>query len=128
MNEPHWLNVNAILIMHAEQLAFHGGLGGVRDLGALESALARPRNAYAYGERDLANLAALYVGGIVQNHPFTDGNKRAGFLAGYAFLDVNGLILEASEGEVVAFTLGLAAGEIDEAVYAAWLRDHALPA
>ncbi|MET0183079.1 MAG: type II toxin-antitoxin system death-on-curing family toxin [Caulobacterales bacterium] len=127
MSEPHWLGAEALLIMHGEQLAEHGGGNGVRDRGLLESAIARPRNAYAYGERDILALAALYASGIVRNHPFVDGNKRIGFLAAYAFLAVNGLILEAEEGEVVAMTLGLAASEIGEAEYAAWLRDNVEP-
>lgn len=110
--------------MHAEQLAEHGGLMGLRDRGLLESALARPRNAWTYGETDLAELAALYAGGICRNHPSSDGNKRAAFLAAFTFLFINGQLVDAREGEVAAFTMGLAGGEIDERVYAAWLRDN----
>lgn len=127
MSEPKWLAPESILIMHAEQLAEHGGLAGVRDRGLLESALARRRNALAYGETDLADLAALYAGGICRNHPFSDGNKRAAFLAAFTFLFINGHVLGAREGDVVAFTVGLAGGEIDETVYAAWLRDNLRP-
>lgn len=124
MSEPLWLDLEALLVLHAEQLAEHGGAEGVRDQGLLESALARPRNAFAYGERDLIALGALYAAGVVRNHPFVDGNKRAGFLAAYAFLFVNGLEIEASEGEVVVQCLALAAGEIGEDEFAAWLREN----
>jgi death on curing protein len=122
MTEPRWLDLNAVMVMHDEQLAEHGGSSGVRDRGLLESALARPRNAWSYGEQDLVALAALYAAGIMRNHPFVDGNKRAGFLAAYAFLFVNGLEIVADEAEVVVHCLALAASELDEAEFAAWLR------
>jgi len=122
--EPKWLGVDAVLVMHAEQLAEHGGADGVRDLGLLDSALARPRNAWSYGEGDLIALGALYAACIMRNHPFVDGNKRTGFLAAYAFLYVNGLEIVADEAEVVVQCLSLAASEIDEAEFAAWLRDN----
>jgi death-on-curing protein len=109
--------------MHDEQIAEHGGGGGVRDLGLLDSALARPRNAWSYGQSDLVALGALYAAGIMRNHPFIDGNKRTGFLAAYAFLYVNGVEIVADEAEVVAQCLSLAASEIDEAEFAAWLRE-----
>jgi death-on-curing protein len=127
MSEPFWLDRDAVLILHDEQIAEHGGAPGLRDAGLLESALARPRNAWSYGERDLARLAALYAGGLVRNHPFLDGNKRAGFLAAYVFLYVNGLDLQTTDGEVIAHTLALAASEIDEETFAAWLRDRSRP-
>lgn len=121
--EPKWLGVKSVLIMHDEQLVEHGGAAGVRDLGLLDSALARPRNGWSYGETDLIALAALYAAGVMRNQPFVDGNKRTGFLAAYAFLYVNGLEIVADEGEVVAQCLGLAASEIGEAEFAAWLRE-----
>jgi death-on-curing protein len=124
MNEPIWLELQAVQVLHDEQLAEHGGSPGVRDAGLLESALARPRNAWSYGEQDLVALAALYAAGIMRNHPFVDGNKRAGFLAAYAFLDVNGLEIVADEVEVVVQCLALAASEIDNAAFAAWLREN----
>jgi death-on-curing protein len=124
---PLWLDLEAILVLHDEQLAEHGGAPGLRDGGLLESACARPRNAWGYGQRDLFVLAGLYVAGIMRNHPFVDGNKRAGFLAAYAFLYVNGLELHADEGEVVVHCLALAADEIDENEFADWLRDNAKP-
>jgi death on curing protein len=113
--------------MHDEQLAEHGGAGGVRDLGLLESALARPRNAWSYGQNDLIALGALYAAGIMRNHPFIDGNKRTGFLAAYAFLYVNGFEIVADEAEVIVQCLALAASEIDETEFAAWLRESVQP-
>lgn len=124
MSEPIWLDVEAVVVLHDEQLAEHGGSAGVRDLGLLDSALARPRNAWGYGQEDLLLLAALYAGGIMGNHPFVDGNKRAGFLAAYAFLFVNGLEIVADEGEVVVHCLALAASEIGEAEFATWLSGN----
>jgi death on curing protein len=124
MSEPHWLDAEAVVVLHDEQLVEHGGAAGVRDMGLLESALARPRNAWSYGEADLAALAALYAAGIMRNHPFVDGNKRAGFLAAYVFLHINGSELVADEGEVVVQCLALAASEIGEEEFAAWLRDN----
>ncbi len=125
--EPKWLGVEAVLVMHEEQLAEHGGAVGVRDLGLLDSALARPRNAWSYGESDLVALAALYAAGVMRNHPFVDGNKRTGFLAAYAFLYVNGLEIVADEAEVIVQCLSLAASEIDDAEFAAWLRENVQP-
>jgi|SRR5690606_3982557 len=125
--EPKWLGVEAVLVMHEEQLAEHGGAVGVRDLGLLDSALACPRNAWSYGESDLVALAALYAAGVMRNHPFVDGNKRTGFLAAYAFLYVNGLEIVADEAEVIVQCLSLAASEIDDAEFAAWLRENVQP-
>ena len=124
MTEPFWLSRQAIEIIHDEQLVEHGGAGGIRDAGLLESALARPRNLFANGEVDICSLAAAYAAGIVRNHPFVDGNKRTGFLAAYSFLAVNGLELDAPEAEAVVMTLGLASGEMPEEGFAAWLRDR----
>ena len=122
MSEPVWLPVSILLALHDRQLAEHGGAAGVRNLGLLESAVARPRNLFAYGEEDLATLAAAYAFGIMRNHPFVDGNKRTGFIAAELFLAANGLELVASDEEALAFTLGLAGSEIGEAEYAAWLK------
>ena len=91
-------------------------------MGLLDSALARPRQRYAYGEPSLSELAAAYAFGIVKNHPFIDGNKRAGFITAALFLEVNGSHFEASEETTVIHTLHLAAGECSEAEYAAWLE------
>jgi death on curing protein len=125
--EPKWLGVESVLVMHEEQLAEHGGAGGIRDLGLLESALARPRNAWSYGQEDLVALGALDAAGVMRNHPFVDGNKRTGFLAAYSFLYVNGIEIVAEEAEVVVQCLSLAASEIDEAEFAAWLRENVRP-
>jgi death-on-curing protein len=125
--EPKWLGIQSVLVMHEEQLAEHGGAGGIRDLGLLDSALARAPNAWSFGERDPVALGAVYAAGIVRNHPFVDGNKRTGFLAAYAFLFVNGIEIVASEAEVIVQFLSLAAGEIDNAEFAAWLRENTEP-
>jgi death-on-curing protein len=125
--EPKWLGVQSVLVMHDEQRVEHGGAAGVRDLGLLDSALARPRNVWSYGQNDTIALGALYAAGIMRNHPFVDGNKRTGFLAAYAFLYVNGLEIVADEAEVIVQCLALAASEIDEAEFAAWLRESVQP-
>jgi death-on-curing protein len=125
--EPKWLGVESVLVMHEEQLAEHGGAAGVRDLGLLDSALARPRNAGRYGQHDLIAVGALYAAGVMCNHPFVDGNKRTGFLAAYSFLYVNGIEIVASEAEVIVQCLSLAAGEIGDAEFAAWLRENVQP-
>src|SRR3954468_2603328 len=91
MTEPEWLDVNIVLDVHAEQLALFGGADGIRDLGLLESALARPNNKFAYGEGDLAALVAAYAFGLARNHPFVDGNKRAAFGSIIVFLGLNGI-------------------------------------
>ena len=127
MTEPRWLSRDAIEIIHDEQLAEHGGASGIRDEALLESALARPLNLFAYGEGDLCAFAAAYAHGIVRNHPFVDGNKRAGFLAAYTFLFINGFELEVTDAAGIVMTLDLAAGEMPEAGFAAWLRDHIEP-
>lgn len=119
-----WLQKDLILAVHDRQLAEHGGARGVRDEGLLESALARPQNLFAYGESDVAALAGAYAFGIARNHPFVDGNKRTAFVACELFLVANGLELVASDEECLAMVLGLAASEIDEAEFAAWLRDN----
>ena len=128
MTEPRWLDKAFILQVHDRQLALHGGAGGTRDEGLLDSALARPLNAFGYGEHDLCTLGALYAGGIIQNHPFIDGNKRTGYVACLTFLRANGLKLVAPMADRLAWTLMLAAGEIDYQPYANWLRENTEPA
>ena len=110
--------------MHEKLIADHGGSAGLRDPGLLDSALARAPQIYAYGKPDTCDLAAAYAAGIIRNHPFVDGNKRAGFMSAYVFMAENGLQLTAPEVEVVQIVTLLAASEIDEAAFAAWLRDH----
>jgi len=126
-NEWRWIDKRALLMLHDESLAEHGGAGGLRDEGLLDSALARPLNLAAYGEPDAADLAAAYGYGAAKNHPFVDGNKRAAFLAAGLFLAMNGLRLRASQAEATVAVFTLAAGELDEAAFAAWLRLHRQP-
>ncbi|GLR49776.1 type II toxin-antitoxin system death-on-curing family toxin [Shinella yambaruensis] len=127
MSNIKWLSRQAVEIMHDEQLREHGGLGGLKDENALEAALARPLNKAAYGEPDIFKLAAAYLYGIVRNHPFSDGNKRTGFLAAFSFLILNGFLIEASQADVIAFVLAVAASEIDEEGATRFLRDGSVP-
>jgi len=120
--EPVWVRLDAILAAHDDQLAEHGGGTGIRDQGLLESALARPRNLFAYGEASLAKLAAAYAFGIARNHPFVDGNKRTALVAAEAFLGLNGFDLTATDVEAVSVFLSLAAGEMTEEQLAAWFE------
>lgn len=113
--------------LHAEQLRLHGGAAGIRDEGMLKSALARRLQKEAYGEPDLADLAAAYLFLIAKNHPFVDGNKRTGFAAADLFLYFNGLSVEAEQEDIIQFVLMVAAGEIDEDGAAAFFRDHVAP-
>jgi len=119
-----WIDRRLLVLLHDESLAMHGGAAGLRDGGLLDSALARPLNLVAYGEPDLAALAASYASGLAQNHPFVDGNKRAAFLAVGLFLGLNGHRLTASQAEATVAMSGLASGEIDEPTFAAWLRER----
>lgn len=110
-------------ILHHDQLAEHGGLHGIRDDGALESALGRPRNRWLYDQTtDLTELAAAYAFGVVRSHPFVDGNKRMAFIALAVFLDLNGSALDADETDVVTTMRALASGELSEDDLADWVR------
>lgn len=120
-----WVSKQALLLLHDESLAEHGGGTGLRDEGLLDSALARPLNLAAYGEPDFAALAASYGLGLVQNHAFVDGNKRAAFLAVGLFLYLNGYRLTASQADATLMVMGAAAGDILEADFATWLRQNA---
>ncbi|HEX5050686.1 MAG TPA: type II toxin-antitoxin system death-on-curing family toxin [Planctomycetota bacterium] len=124
MKAPIWLMKPAVLAFHAECLRQHGGSDGLRDEGLLESALARPLHLFTYEPADLCRLAAAYAIGIAKNHPFVDGNKRTAFLAAAVFLERNGLSLLAEQGAAAVFMVGVADGSIDEAGFAAWLRDN----
>jgi death-on-curing protein len=124
VNEPQWLDTAIILDIHAEQLSLFGGADGIRDLGLLDSALNRPLNKFAYGETDLAALAAAYAFGIARNHPFVDGNKRAAFASMIVFLGLNGLDFDVVPADATAVILSLAAGEISEDGLARWIRDN----
>ena len=127
MSEPFWIDVDVVLAIHDEQLAEHGGQAGVRDRGLLESALARPRNQFAYGESSLPRLAASYAFGISRNHPFLDGNKRTSLVVAELFLDLNGLDLTASDEAFVTTFLRLAAGELGEDDLARWIEANSRP-
>ncbi len=126
--EPRWLSLEECLAVHDLMLSDYGGLMGVRDLPLLESALARPRQLYRYDKPSLPELAAAYTAGILQNHPFFDGNKRTGFMLGAGFLELNGWNFIAAEADAAVATLALAAGEWQEATYAAWMQANARPA
>ena len=123
--EPQWLSRIVVDAIHADQLREHGGLPAVRDENALQSAHARPRQKWAFGnERDLAALAAAYGFGLVKNHPYRDGNKRIGFLAIATFVGINDHELDVTDPDVVTEMLGLAAGDIGEEDLAKWIRTH----
>ncbi len=124
MSEPEWLDVDIMIDVHAEQLALFGGPDGIRDLGLLESALARPQNKFAYGEMDLAALAAAYVFGIARNHAFIDGNKRAAFASMIVFLGLNGVDFIVSPENATAMVLSVAAGEVSEESLTRWIEDN----
>jgi death-on-curing protein len=122
MKAPVWVLRDTVLALHEQLLALHGGATGLRDAGLLDSALARPKNLFAYKKAPVFILAASYTFGLVKNHPFVDGNKRIGFTVCALFLELNGWRLEAEEADAAVQTLGLAAGAIKEREYAAWLK------
>ncbi len=122
-----WIDRRLLVLLHDESLAAHGGASGLRDAGLLASALARPENLAAYGQPDLAELAASYAFGLAKNHPFVDGNKRAAFLSVGLFLGLNGHRLTATQAEATVAVFGLASGEIDEATFATWIRESIAP-
>ena len=127
MTSRVWLDARDARTIHERLLAVHGGAEGVRDAGLLASALARPEQIAAYGDSpDIGDLAAAYTAGIVKNHPFIDGNKRVGFVLGVLFLEMNGWRFTASEEDATRAVLELAAGSMDMAGYAAFLREHAV--
>ncbi|MBW3567923.1 MAG: type II toxin-antitoxin system death-on-curing family toxin [Proteobacteria bacterium] len=121
-----WLEKDLVLAIHDRQLAEHGGSSGVRDMTLLESALARPQQAYAYGDPlpDIAELAASLAFGLARNHPFVDGNKRTAYVAYRTFLAVNGTELTAADEDKFVTILALAEGKLSEKDFAAWLRTH----
>lgn len=126
--EPIWIDRLVLDAVHFDLLRNHGGLPGIRDENALESALARPRHRWAYGRKvDAANLAACYGYALARNHPYRDGNKRTAFVAMVVFLGLNGYELEAPEGEVVTTMLRLAGGQLSESALASWIRKHLVP-
>lgn len=122
MKKPQWVLRATALALQERLLAEFGGLGGLRDEGLLESPLTRPQQLLAYGEPSLFDLAAAYAFSLVRNHPFLDGNKCIGFTTAVVFLELNSYRFTASEADVAIKTLALAAGELDEADHAAWLK------
>ena len=125
MKEFVWILDEAVLAIHDEQLAEHGGLSDIRDLGAVESALARPRNLASYEQcEDLARLAAAYAYGIARNHGFSDGNKRTALVTMDLFLMLNGYELESSPAENVLTILGVADGTLSEDDLIKWIRNN----
>ncbi len=122
--EPVWVDAKLALAIHDRQLAEHGGPSGLRDPGALESALARAQNQWAYGEVDPCALAAAYAFGVARNHPFTDGNKRTAWVVARAFLALNAVELAYLPGDAISTVLALAAGQLNEAELADWFRAH----
>jgi death on curing protein len=123
-----WLRPEALLILHEEGLAEHGGLEGIRDQGLLESAMKAPENKAYYEDADVFGCAASYAFSIVRNHPFFDGNKRAAFLACATFLMINGVELTATQAQATLKMLALAASEMSETEFADWLRAASRPA
>ena len=119
-----WLARQLILAIHDEQLAEHGGTVGVRDDGLLDSALARPLNRAGYGESDVAELGAPYAIVIARSHPFVDGNKRTAFAALFMFLALNGMAFEPPEVDATVTMLRLAAGDLPDQEFTAWVRNN----
>jgi len=126
--EPLWLSRLVVDAIHADQVREHGGLAGLRDENALESALARPRQKWHHGVTDLPSLAAAYAFGLITSHPYRDGNKRIGFLALATFLAINGDDFEATDAEVVAEIVSVADGSESEESLAQWVRRHTVKA
>lgn len=123
MTEPVWIDERDALVLHDRLLVLHGGASGVRDETLLKSALARAQQHYAYAESvDVVDMAAVYMAGIVRNHPFIDGNKRTGFVIGVLFLELNGYRFTASEEDATQAVLALASGALTEAELAGWIR------
>ena len=128
MSEPAWLPRDLVLALHDRLIAEFGGAPGTRDLGLLDSALARPRNRFAYESPSVFTLAATYADGLLRNHPFVDGNKRVALVAAVVFLEQNGFRFLAAESDAARQTWSLAAAEIDELAYASWLETNSEPA
>lgn len=124
--EPVWIRPDVVRVIHSRQIAEHGGADGVRGEELLASALDRPRNLHAYGDPrpDLAALAAAYGYGIARNHPFMDGNKRTALVLTRLFLALNGFAFTASAASKYGTMMRLAAGDLTEAAFAAWVRAH----
>ena len=125
MTEPVWIPIATLHLLHDRQLELFGGLRGVRDEGAIESALARPVNAWTYGQAaDLEALAATYLCALARQQGYLDGNKRSALAAMLVFLKINGRRLEAPGAELYAIVISAATNEIDIDQVAAWVRAH----
>jgi death-on-curing protein len=127
MTDWVWLDSDALLAAHDEQLAEHGGASGIRDIGMFESALARPKNQAAYGEPDAAALAAAYAFALAKTHPFIDGNKRIALVALESFLVLNGFNLTSDDGQTTLVILSVAAGSFSEEELTTWIRKNIEP-
>ena len=121
---PRWIADGLVFAVHERQIAEHGGAIGVRDAGAIESALARPRNLAAYGEPDWADLASAYAYGIAKNHGFADGNKRTAWILARTFLDINDCMLDFDAADAIRAVEDLAAGRLSESAFAQWIRER----
>jgi death-on-curing protein len=125
MKTPVWVLHETVLTLHEQSLAEFGGSAGIRDEGLLDSALHKPEQLFAYAKPAIFDLAASYGFGLVKNHPFIDGNERVGFVVAVVFLELNGYRFQSTEAEAAVQTLALAAGELSEAGFAAWLKANA---
>jgi death-on-curing protein len=123
---PQWVALSVVLAIHEQQISEHGGSLGIRDLGAIESALGRPKNLLLYDEPDIFDLAAAYGFGLSQNHGFIDGNKRTAYVVTRLFLVLNGQDIHASAAERVITFLEIGKGEMDQADLASWMRSHSI--
>lgn len=124
MTQPVWIRDDVVVALHGRQLAEHGGGGGVRDAGLLDSALNAPKQLHHYEKADTVRLAAAYGFSLCNNHPFVDGNKRTAYVCMRLFLKLNGLDIEADKAEKIRIMLDLAAGKIDRNALTDWLREH----
>jgi death-on-curing protein len=126
VNEPFWISEDIARIIHADQIAQHGGSVGIRDENLLSASLARPRHLFTYGEPTLFDLAAAYGYGLAKNHPFIDGNKRAAFAVMATFIEVNGYSLDVPEMDVVVMMERLATDQENQDSLALWLEANSV--
>ena len=124
MTQPQWFNYEQAIAAHSLQLRRYGGAPGLRDEGALRSALERPVNKWHYESAELPELAAAYAFGLAKNHAFVDGNKRIAFIAMVAFLRKNGVAFRPPQAQSTAIIVAVAAGEVSEESLARWIRDN----
>jgi death-on-curing protein len=128
VQQPRWLTLVAVDLLHRGSIERYGGSHGVRDVALIESALSRPFNRWMYAPAcDLSDLAASYAYGLAKNHGYVDGNKRIAFVAMGVFLYLNGLLLEAADDDAIAAMIGVASGERSEDELAEWIRRRIVP-